>query len=337
VRRYLISLVLLTLAACQTTDTIPGNPTPTPIPPNLTLTPTSININAGDDLVVFSALVQNSSEAVTWTLTGSGSINPSGGSSVSYTPPASVDSAQGASLTATLGTTGATATAPIAIYPADVTPPEQPPPAPPPSNPPPTDTPTDPPTDPDPTPAFDVTIADVNPVELENGEVGVTLNAITEDAPAGTVTYAWTVEQNPGTFAFSSTSDEDVTVYLFAVGTYVLKVTATSGSVTASDTVSITVNPEAAPNVTGLWRVTVNQSGASYMLSLNLTQTGENVTGDFANGNGVQLSGTFDGTTLKLTAPGDGNYRMEATVIGDTMTGTITELGFTDPFTATRQ
>lgn len=206
---------LLILAGCQTQGTGPTDPPP-PASPTLTLSPASININAGGAAVIFSALVQNSSESVTWTLSGPGSVTPMSGSSTTYTPSEDVDSAMGASLTATLGTTGATVTAPIAIYPASVTPPEEPPPSPPSNPPPPTDPPpTDPPpTDPPPTDPppgeTDTTPPTVASIEPPIGATGVAKDAdivITfgekmdqsatqaayqsADLPAGAVTFDW--------------------------------------------------------------------------------------------------------------------------------------------------
>lgn len=133
---------LLLLAGCQGSPT-PTNPNPPPTStgPSLTLSPASININAGAAAITFSALVQNSSESVTWTLSGPGTVNQPKGSRTRYIPPENVESAQSASLTATLGTTGIAATAIIAIYPASVTPPPNPPSGPPPSQPPPDDLP----------------------------------------------------------------------------------------------------------------------------------------------------------------------------------------------------
>lgn len=200
--RFAAPIGLLLLAGCQggPTSTNPNQPPPS-TGPSLTLVPTSINISAGDPAVTFSALVQNSSETVTWTLSGPGSVTPLSGPNTLYTPPESVGSAQGASLTATFGTTGATATAPIAIYPESVTPPAEPPPAPPPTDPP-TNPP--PPTDPDTTPP---TVTSIEPANDATGVANdanivitfsermdqvATQEAYTSaDLPAGAVSFTW--------------------------------------------------------------------------------------------------------------------------------------------------
>jgi len=210
-----ISVALLTLAGCQTQDAGPDDPgDPPPASPTLALSPASVNVNAGGAPVTFSALVQNSSETVTWTLSGPGSVTPASGPTTTYTPPESVDSAESASLTATLGTTGVTAVAPIAIYPADVTPPPDPldppdppdppdpdPPDPPPGNPPPGNP---PPGNPDTTPPTVVSLepppgatgvahdADIVITFSERMDQAATQAAYrSADLPAGAVTFAW--------------------------------------------------------------------------------------------------------------------------------------------------
>ena len=243
---YLIPTLLL-LAACQTQP-----PSPTD-PPGLTLslTPTSININAGGEAVTFSALVQNSSEAVSWSLSGPGSVTPASGSSTLYTPPESIDSAQGASLTATLGTTGATATAPIAIYPASVIPPDEPPPAPPPSNPPtnpppPPDPPTNPPPSNPPGGGADDLGVEINGPSPRPAVVNAatSLQASVENA-VGTVTYAWTKVSGPAAEAEASFADpaaKNTEVTFSEQGTYLLRISATdSDGDSDSDDVTLEV------------------------------------------------------------------------------------------------
>ena len=158
-RFSLLLFTIVTLVACSQSQP-PTASTPSTLTPTLTLTPASVNINAGNPAVSFNANVQNSSEPVTWTYSGPGSVTPAG-TGASYTPPTKVKTTESGTLTATLGSTGITATAPIVIYPANVTPPAEPPPttpnppsnppANPPSNPPSNpNPPTTPPTDPNP-------------------------------------------------------------------------------------------------------------------------------------------------------------------------------------------
>lgn len=342
----LVTLVsLLILAGCQTQGTGPTDPPPS-ASPTLVLSPASININAGDAPATFSAIVQNSSESVTWTFSGPGSVTLFSGPMTTYTPPEDVGSVQSGSLTATLGTTGVSATAAIVIYPADVTPPSEPPPPDPPTNPdPPTDP--DPPSNPDPptTPDMTVTIANVDPITVgKGGTVTVSLSASTSNAPSGT-TYEWTAEgANSGNVIFSAATSEDTTATFSDDGSYTLRLSAGNGSRNATDTVTVTVNP-APPDVSGLWPGTLTDetTDTDYAMSLNLAQTGEDVTGTLAApGGNFPMEGTFDGAELTLTTGGGGlPIDLEATVSGDDMSGAIT----TDPgdiyettytFTATR-
>lgn len=332
--------VLLLLGACQLPSSDPPAQTP-----SLTITPASININAGDAPATFVAAVQNSTEAVTWVYTGPGSITPSAGPVTTYTPPESVDSVQSGSLTATLGATGVTAVAPIAIYPADVTPPPDPPdpPDPGPDPDPDPDPGPDPGPDPDPDPPADlsVSIANVDPVTLgEGGTASVNLNASTSNAPGGT-TYQWTAQgDNAGNVTFSSPTSEDTTATFSAEGTYRLRLTATSGSQSDSDTVDVTVNP-APQTVEGVWDATFDEGGTAQPFTLDLEQSGEDVTGTWTYaGADYPATGTFDGTNLELESLAMGQtIAFDATVTGNSMSGTIANeaAGVSYPFTATRE
>lgn len=169
-RKHLLAVTLLiALSACQTQSPAPPAGTPPNPVPSLTISPSSMNVNAGDAAITFSVAVQNSSESVTWTLSGPGTVSPTSGSSTAYTPPEGVDSTQSATLTATLGTTGASATSPIAIYAASVKPPSEPPEPVPPTTPPMT-----PPTTP---PSGDTTPPTVVSVSPADGATGVTSDA----------------------------------------------------------------------------------------------------------------------------------------------------------------
>ena len=68
---------------------------------------------------------------------------------------------------------------------------------------------------------------------------------VTDDglpAPPG-VTYLWANVSGPAAAGFSSPTVEDPTVTFPVAGTYVLRLTANDGQLTASDTVQVTVNP----------------------------------------------------------------------------------------------
>jgi Bacterial Ig-like domain len=84
---------------------------------SLTVTPRTPTLTAGSSLVTVTAMLENASGTVLWELSGPGSIpSDSIGSTVNYTPPASVPGPSTATLTARLGTLSDIAT--ITINPA---------------------------------------------------------------------------------------------------------------------------------------------------------------------------------------------------------------------------
>jgi hypothetical protein len=333
--RFLPLVALTLLISCQGSD--PPDDTP-----SLILTPPSLSVNAGDAATTFVATVQNSTETVTWSYSGPGSITPSSGSTTSYTPPTSIDSTQSGSLTAVLGSTGVSATAPIVVYPADVDPTDATD-ASDPTDPTDPSDPSDPsdssdPTNPEP-PAMTVTIAEVAPVELgADGTATVSLNASANNAP-GSTTYKWAAQgNNPGVVTFGSDTSQDTTATFGAEGAYTLRLTAEAGPRSASDTVNVTVNP-APQTVEGVWNATFASGGAPEPFILDLEQTGSDVTGTWTyNGNSYPTTGTFDGTTIALEAPYSGDtITIDGTVTGEDMAGTIaSSIGVSYPFTATR-
>ncbi len=58
------------------------------------------------------------------------------------------------------------------------------------------------------------------------------------------LTLTWSQDSGPGTVTFDNASAEDPTATFSAAGTYVLKLTASDGDKSTSDTVTVTVNPE---------------------------------------------------------------------------------------------
>ena len=338
-RAHLLVSTLMVLAACSQAPSSPTADSPTASTPTLTLTLASVNVNAGNPAVSFSANVQNSSETITWTYSGPGSVTPVG-IAASYTPPKKVTTTESGTLTATLGSTGVSATAPIVIYPANVTPPAEPPPttpnppsnppANPPSNP---NPPAEPPATPDPT----VTIAEVSPVTLGNdGKANANLNASTKNAP-GDATYQWVAEgANAANVGFSSSTSEDTTATFNADGTYTLRLTVTAGSKSATARVEVVVKPVPVPvqDVVGLWTSPI--AGPLDEFTLDLKQNGEDVTGTQTDSVDITpVTGTFDGTELELKFPSYPNITINATVSGNTMTGIWNQSG-SYPFTATR-
>ena len=75
---------------------------------------------------------------------------------------------------------------------------------------------------------------------------GVSLDGtITDDGlPAsGSLTSTWTRTSGPGTVTFANPTATDTTATFSAAGTYVLRLTANDGALTAQDEVTVTVNP----------------------------------------------------------------------------------------------
>ena len=71
---------------------------------------------------------------------------------------------------------------------------------------------------------------------------------VTDDGlpnPPGAVTVAWSKDSGPGTVTFGDAAQQDTTASFSTAGVYVLRLTASDSALSASDTVQVTVNPEA--------------------------------------------------------------------------------------------
>ncbi|MBE7467018.1 MAG: PKD domain-containing protein [Planctomycetes bacterium] len=72
---------------------------------------------------------------------------------------------------------------------------------------------------------------------------------VTDDGkPSGTLTQNWTKVSGPGTVTFANASAVDTTASFSVAGTYSLRLTASDSALSASDTVTVTVNAAPAPN-----------------------------------------------------------------------------------------
>jgi len=108
-RIRLASAILLALAAaCGGRSTSAA--------PSLAVSPTARTVLAGSAATTFTATLSDSSDPITWSLTGPGTISPATGAATSYTPPATATATATATLTATAG--GLTASATITVNPA---------------------------------------------------------------------------------------------------------------------------------------------------------------------------------------------------------------------------
>jgi hypothetical protein len=84
------------------------------VAPFISISPSSGAFVAGAVGASFDATLNGSSETITWTLTGPGTLSETTGPSVIYTPPATIATLTPATLTATAGTLQATATLSVA-------------------------------------------------------------------------------------------------------------------------------------------------------------------------------------------------------------------------------
>jgi len=78
---------------------------------------------------------------------------------------------------------------------------------------------------------------------------------VTDDGlpnPPGAVTYSWTKVSGPGTVTFANAQAVDTTALFSQVGSYVLRLTASDGSLSSSDTVSVSVT-DTAVLPSGIW------------------------------------------------------------------------------------
>jgi flavin reductase (DIM6/NTAB) family NADH-FMN oxidoreductase RutF len=85
--------------------------------------------------------------------------------------------------------------------------------------------------------------------------------AVTDDGlPNGETTSTWSKVSGPGTVIFANAKAVDTTATVSAIGSYVLRLTASDGALTASDDVAMTVKTAALPETTAL-NVTIQVVG----------------------------------------------------------------------------
>jgi hypothetical protein len=105
---------------------------------------------------------------------------------------------------------------------------------------------------------------------------GLDGTASDDGLPSGsTLATTWSKVSGPGTVTFGNASAQDTTATFSAAGSYVLRLTASDGTLSSSDTVTITVNPAASgrpllPYTSGAW---IRQTIAQLGLSQNGTKT----------------------------------------------------------------
>ncbi len=120
---------------------------------------------------------------------------------------------------------------------------------------------------------------------------------VTDDGlPTGsTVTTTWTRVSGPGTVTFDDPAAEDTTASFSAAGTYVLRLTATDGDLTASDDTTIEVQPAAPGN-----QAPTVDAGANATVQLPDTAT---LTGTVTD-DGLPTGSTVTTTWTRVSGPG---------------------------------
>ncbi len=78
--------------------------------------------------------------------------------------------------------------------------------------------------------------------------------SVTDDGlPSGIVLSQWSVISGPGEVSFANASAPNTAVTFLAEGTYVLRLTASDGALSASDEITVTVTAAASPSILGFW------------------------------------------------------------------------------------
>lgn len=100
----------------------------------------------------------------------------------------------------------------------------------------------------------------VNAGADQSGQPGavITLNGSVSDdgLPASSLSAQWSVVSGPGVVNFANTNAAATTATFSAAGTYVLRLTASDGQLTASDELSVVISSTSqSADVTGLWKL----------------------------------------------------------------------------------
>ncbi len=131
--------------------------------------------------------------------------------------------------------------------------------------------------------------------------VAITLGGSASDdgLPSGALTTQWTVVSGPGTVNFNNSHSAVTTATFGSAGTYVLRLTASDGSLSASDdlTVSVATGPVLASGVAGYWNF--DGSGADGSGNGNsATLQGGATLGGGHSGSGLTVNGSGQFATV---------------------------------------
>jgi RHS repeat-associated protein len=164
---------------------------------------------------------------------------------------------------------------------------------------------------------------------------------VTDDGkPVGQITYQWSATSGPAPVSFSTPTAATTQVFFTNPGTYVIQVLASDTQLTATTSITLTVNPTSPPLTVGILSppdgtaitqpVSVNanvNNNATWKLEYSLSSGNDGNTPtwvQFASGSGQEIAavlGTFDPTALMN---GTYNIRLSATDgNGQTATSTV--------------
>jgi hypothetical protein len=144
--------------------------------------------------------------------------------------------------------------------------------------------------------------------------------------PPAQISYTWTMVSGPGTVTFGSASSASTTASFSVVGSYVLRLTASDGALSAMDTVTIVVTAAAPPQALISANPGIIIPGDAVTLSwitLNATSASLDQGIGVVNANGSRVVNPTQTTTYTLTASGtNGSVTTSVTVLVQTTPNT---------------
>ena len=115
---------------------------------------------------------------------------------------------------------------------------------------------------------------EAGPDRSTNRFTPITLSGTATDASGQALSLTWSQDSGPEKTVFTSPVGGSVTAAFTAVGTYQLRLSATNGTATASDTTTVTVVPSQNPGVVSFTAATVAVREASGRVTVTVQRTG---------------------------------------------------------------
>ncbi len=159
-------------------------------------------------------------------------------------------------------------------------------------------------------------------ITLPTNTVTLTGTASDDGLPSGTLTVAWTVVSGPGAVTFGTPTATTTTATFASAGVYVLRLTASDGALSASDDVTVTVNPAAPTNQPPTVNAGADQAITLPTNTVTLTGTASDdglpsgtltVAWTVVSGPGAVTFGTPTATTTTATFASAGVYVLRLT------------------------